>query len=119
MIEYDALKAVQVQLRTFLTAYGFLGYVLVLRPLWRFRKTTFSSPFYTVCIALACSETVQLLLNAMTIVTDTEIEKLITYNIFKTFLDRIAFYGTECHQLLIAIERSVAVFVPTSSKLVR
>lgn len=119
MVEFTAQLAATIIVQCFLSAYGLLAYIVVLRPLFKFRKTLFSKSFYTVCFALALLDILNLFDRLCLRITDP----LLPYtppdfNIVRSFSERCLFYGIACLHLLIAIERALVVLSPTDGKLV-
>lgn len=113
MIEYTARLAVTIIIQCFISTFGLLCYTLVLKPLYKFRKTLFSKPFYTVCFALSILDVLVLIDRICLCISDPLLPATSQFVVqLRSFYERFLHYGIACTEALIALERAIAVFSP-------
>lgn len=119
MIEFTAWLSAKIVIHIAIAFYGLSTYIVVLYPLIRFRKANFSTPFYTICFALAFTDTLSIILNIISTITDP-LKPVADLQLLRlqSFISRCCWYGTSCCHILIALERTTIVFCKPGSKLV-
>lgn len=113
MFEYTSQLAATMIVQCFISAYGLLAYIAVMKTLCHYRKTLFSTPFYTVCFALALLD-ILVLLDRMCIWISDPLLPYTSARILqiRSFYERFLHYGIVCIDLFIAVERTIVVFEP-------
>ena len=104
-------------LNHFLLCIGLISYIFVLKPLIKYRKTSFKYPFYKICISLAVFDLLGITAKIFAwICYATFYPSELWPKIYGYFFLMVPWIGVMLHQLLIAVDRWVALTHPLVSE---